>query len=249
VVERALEAGPALLVAVMWANNEVGTVQPIAEIGAVCRAAGVTFLCDAVQAAGKVPVSVAGVDLMALAAHKLYGPKGVGALYIRSGLRLEPLIHGAQHEAGRRAGTSPVAQIVGMGAAAALARESLAADAARLSTLRDRLEARLLADIPGTVVHSREVARLPNTCAVSFEGVAAWELQPALDRRGIAISAGAACRSGIPKPSATLTAMGVSSDQALGGIRLSLGRHTTDAEIDTAAVRVAEVVRRLREAR
>lgn len=245
-LERALLSGPAFLVAVMWANNEVGTLQPIQELTAIAQREGVRFLCDAVQAAGKVPISVENIDLMALAGHKLYGPKGIGALYIREGLVLEPLIHGASHENGRRAGTHAVALAVGMGAAAELAQRQLNKEMFRQASLRSHLERRLLQEIPHTFVHGQGAPRLPNTCCVSFEGVMAWELQTTLDRLGAAISAGAACRSGQPKPSPVLTAMGVDGKLALGGVRLSLGRHSALADVDRLVDALVDAVTELR---
>jgi len=246
---RALKMGPALLVAVMWANNEVGSLQPIAALSEICRQEGISLLCDAVQAAGKVPVSSRGLDLLAISGHKLYGPKGVGALFVRRGLVLEPLIHGASQEAGRRAGTHAVAQIVGLGAAAALASRTLAEEGIRQGMLRDAFEAVLLKHVPGTHVHGKQAPRLPNTSCLSFDGIVAWELQEALDAEGVAISAGAACRSGLPKPSPVLKAMGVNDALANGGVRFSLGRHTTEADMREVVARVIRAVKGLRDAR
>lgn len=245
-LERALQYGPAFMVAVMWANNEVGTLQPIQALASLARRSGARFVCDAVQAAGKVPVSVEGIDLMALAGHKLYGPKGIGALYIREGVAVEPLIHGAGHENGRRAGTHPVALAVGMGAAAALAQRTLEAECQRQAALQAQLEDRLMRELSRTFIHGQRVARLPNTTCVSFEGVMAWELQSILDAHGAAISAGAACRSGQPKPSPVLTAMGVDPKLALGGVRLSLGRHTTPRDVDDLVDAIIDAVTELR---
>lgn len=247
-LERALSTGPAMLVASMWANNEVGTVQPVEALAELCQAEGVPFLCDAVQAAGKVPVSVKGIDLLAISGHKLYGPKGVGALYVRRGLTLEPLIHGANQEAGRRAGTHAVAMAVGLGAAAAKASRTLHEEGERQARLRDAFESALARLLPGTHIHGQSVERLPNTTCASFEGVVAWELQEALDKEGVAISAGAACRSGLPKPSPVLKAMGIGDGLANGGVRFSLGRHTTDADMALVLERVVRAVQGLREA-
>ncbi len=248
-VRRSLKSRPALLVAVMWANNEVGTLEDVDAIGEVCRRASVPFLADAIQAIGKVPVEVsrAPVDFVPLGAHKFYGPKGVGALYVRRGLEIENLMHGAGHESGRRAGTSNVAGAVGMGVAASIAKARLAADAPRLERLRDRLESGLLATIEGARVNGGLTPRLPNTLNVSFDGVAAQDLLLALDRRGVAASAGAACRSGVHQPSPTLTAMGLSRDRAIGGVRFSLSRHSSDVEIDEAMLRISESVASVRQ--
>ncbi|HZU05829.1 MAG TPA: cysteine desulfurase family protein [Chloroflexota bacterium] len=222
-----------LLVSVMHANNETGVLQPVAAIAALARRHGVLVHTDAAQSVGKVPVDVAelGVDLLTVAGHKLYAPKGVGALYVRRGTVLDPLIHGAGHEGGRRAGTENVAGIVGLGAACAVARERLAVDLPRLTALRDRLGAALLA--AGWVLNGHPTARLPNTLNVSLEGAEGEEVL----RRApsVAASTGAACHSGQLEPSAVLLAMGLSRARALGAVRLSLGRWTTEAEVDRAA--------------
>jgi cysteine desulfurase len=222
-----------LLVSVMHANNETGVLQPVAAIAAIARRHGVLVHTDAAQSVGKVPVNVAelGVDLLTVAGHKLYAPKGVGALYVRRGTVLDPLIHGAGHEGGRRAGTENVAGIVGLGAACAVARERLAAELPRLTALRDRLGAALAA--AGWVLNGHPTARLPNTLNVSLEGAEGEEVL----RRApsVAASTGAACHSGHAEPSAVLLAMGLSRTRALGAVRLSLGRWTTEAEVDRAA--------------
>ncbi len=222
-----------LLVSVMHANNETGVLQPIAEIAAIARRHGVLVHTDAAQSVGKVPVNVdaLGVDLLAVAGHKLYAPKGVGVLYVRRGTVLDPLIHGAGHEGGRRAGTENVASIVGLGAACAVAGERLAADLPRLTALRDRLERQLTA--AGWVRNGHPTARLPNTLNVSLEGAVGDDVLARAP--AIAASTGAACHSGEPEPSAVLLAMGLSRRRALGAVRLSLGRGTTEAEVDRAA--------------
>jgi cysteine desulfurase len=234
------------LVAVMLANNETGVLQPVAEAARVAHAAGALFHCDAVQAAGKVAVDVRAldVDLLALSAHKLYGPKGVGALYVRRGTRMAPFLRGGGQERQRRAGTENVAGIVGFGVAADLAREDLDAEAARLAALRDRLEARLLA-IPGTR-RNGEGPRVPNTANVSFDGLDAEALLIALDLEGVAASTGAACAAGGIEPSHVLSAMGFPAERVQSSLRLSLGRPTTVADVDRAAEVVAAVVRRMR---
>jgi cysteine desulfurase len=234
------------LVAVMLANNETGVVQPAAEAGRIARAAGALFHCDAVQAAGKIPIDVRALDpdTLALSAHKFYGPKGVGILYVKRGTRLTPWVRGGSQERGRRAGTENVAGIAGMGRAAALALEDLAAEAARLATLRDRLETRLLA-IPGAR-RNGEAARVPNTANVSFEGIEAESLLMALDLAGIAISTGAACAAGAVEPSHVLRGMGLPVERVQGSIRLSLGRSTTAGAIDRAADAIEAAVAKQR---
>jgi cysteine desulfurase len=234
------------VVSVMLANNETGVLQPVAEAARIARARGALVHCDAVQAAGKVPVDVRALDmdLVTLSAHKLYGPKGVGCLYVRRGTRMAPLIRGGGQERNRRAGTENVAGIVGFGAAAALAREGLGAEAARLAALRDRLEARLLA-IPGAR-RNGDGPRLPNTANVSFEGAEAEGLVIALDLEGIAVSTGAACAAGGVEPSHVLRAMGLPPERVQSSLRLSLGRATTEADVDRAADVTAHVVARHR---
>ena len=225
------------LVSIMHANNEVGTIQPIAKIAALARAAGAWFHTDAVQSAGKLPIALrpwsgAGVDLLSLSAHKFNGPSGVGALWVRRGLRLSPTVTGGRHERNRRAGTENVTGIAGLGAAAELARESLATTAAHTALLRDHLEASLLARIDGAVVNGDARARMPNTSNISFDGVEAESLLIALDLDGIAVSTGAACSSGTLAPSHVLKAMGVPQARTRNSLRFSLGASTTRAEID-----------------
>jgi cysteine desulfurase len=230
------------LVAVMLANNETGMVQPVAEVAALARRHGALLHCDAVQAAGKIALDVGRLDAdtVALSAHKFYGPKGVGALYVRRGTRMRALVRGGAQEKNRRAGTENVAGIVGFGCAARLARTELAADASRLALLRDRLEVRLLS-IPGARCNGRG-PRVPNTSNVSFEGIDAESLLLALDLKGIAVSTGAACAAGAVEPSHVLRAMGLPVDQVQGSLRFSLGRGDREAEIDRAAAEVAEAV-------
>jgi len=237
-----------LLVAVMLANNETGSIQPLAEVAALARSRGALLHCDAVQAAGKIPLDVGAldVDTLALSAHKIYGPKGVGALYVRRGTRMKALLRGGAQEKNRRAGTENVAGIVGLGRAAVLARAELAADAARLGALRDRLEARLLA-IPGSRRNGDE-PRVPNTVNVSFEGIEAESLLLALDLMGIAVSTGAACAAGAVEPSHVLRGMGLPMERVQASLRFSLGRGNDEAQIERAAAAVAEAVQRQREA-
>ncbi len=235
------------VISVMLANNEIGTIQPIEEIGRVAAEEDIYFHCDAVQAAGKLPLDVnrLGVDLLSISAHKFYGPKGVGALYVRTGTELEPIFHGGHHERDRRPGTENVPGIVGMGKAAELAVKSLAADPARLAALRDKFESALLL-LPGVRLNGDAQHRVPNTCNLSFDAAGGEALVIALDLQGIACSTGAACSSGAVEPSHVLTAIGLSADQARSSLRFSLGRPTTTEEIDRAIEIIPAVVERLR---
>jgi cysteine desulfurase len=238
-VERAIEPGT-ILISVMHANNEVGTIQPIAEIAALARRRGVPFHTDAAQSVGKLwtRVDELGVDLLALAGHKLYAPKGIGALYVRPGTRLDPLIHGAGHEHGLRAGTENVPYMVALGAACALARRRLVAgEADRVRGLRDRLHAALEARVPGLALNGHPERRLPNTLNVSVPGLDGEELLARTP--AVAASTGSACHAGRTEPSAVLLAMGLDPDRALGAVRLSPGYGTTEAEVDAAAVALA----------
>lgn len=234
------------VVAVMRANNETGVLQPIDEVSRLARAKGALVLCDAVQAAGKVPVDVAAmdVDLLTLSAHKFYGPKGAGALYVKRGTKLEAILRGGSQERNRRAGTENVAGVVGLGRAAAIARDDLAQEGARLAALRDQLESRLLA-IPGAR-RNGDGPRVPNTSNVSFEGIEAESLLMALDLAGIAISTGAACAAGAVEPSHVLRGMGLPMERVQGSIRLSLGRSTDAAAVDRAFGAIAEAVQKQR---
>ncbi len=226
------------LVAVMLANNETGVVQPVAEIVRLARAAGAAVHCDAVQAAGKIRVDVAAldVDTLALSAHKFYGPKGVGILYVRRGVAMTALLRGGSQERNRRAGTENVASMVGMGRAAQIAAQALDEDARRLAALRDVLESQLLA-LPGAVRNGGS-ARVPNTSNISFQGKDAESLLLALDLAGVAVSTGAACAAGAIEPSHVLRAMGLSQARMQGSVRFSLGRGTTAADIDDAVAAV-----------
>jgi cysteine desulfurase len=234
------------LVSLMLANNETGVVQPVAEAARVARERGALVHCDAVQAAGKVKVDVRalGVDLLTLSAHKLYGPKGTGCLVVKRGTPMAPLVRGGGQERNRRAGTENVAGIVGFGAAARLAVESLEAEAARVAALRDRLEARLLA-LPGAA-RNGDGPRLPNTTNVSFAGAEAEGLLIALDLEGVAVSTGAACAAGAVEPSHVLRAMGFPPERVQSSLRLSLGRSTTEADVDRAADVLASVLAKVR---
>jgi cysteine desulfurase len=246
-IERAIRP-ETVLISVMFANNEIGTIQPLEEIGRLAREHRIVFHTDAVQAVGKALVDVEklGVDLLALSAHKLYGPKGVGALYVRKGTRLEPLMYGGHHERDRRPGTENVPGIVGLGAAADLASRFLAEDASRLTGLRDRLEAGIVERIEGAFVNGDPARRQPNTLNVGFDGVKGESLVMALDLEGVACSTGSACSSGSIEASHVLTAIGLSSDQARSSIRLSLGRYNTEADVDQALEVMPQVVERLR---
>ena len=234
------------LVSIMLANNETGVLQPVPEASRLARAGGALVHCDAVQGAGKVGIDVRqlDVDLLSLSAHKLYGPKGVGALYVRRGTPLVALVRGGAQERNRRAGTENVPGVVGFGVAAGIARRRRVEDAARLAALRDRLEERLLG-IEGARRNGGN-PRVPNTTNVSFEGVDAEALLIALDLEGIAVSTGAACAAGGVEPSHVLRAMGLPPERVQSSLRLSLGRGTTEAEVLRAADVIAAVVARQR---
>jgi cysteine desulfurase len=236
------------IVSVMHANNEIGTIQPIAELAAMTRSSGALFHTDAVQTVGKVPVDVrgVGVDLLSLSAHKFNGPKGVGALWIRRGVRLAPILTGGRHERNRRAGTENVAAIVGLGVAARLAQRHLSEEAARLESLRDRLEHGILSAVSGTVVNGGAVARVPNTTNVSFTGVEAESLLIALDLEGVAVSTGSACSSGSLEPSHVLKAMHLPTGRAQNAIRFSLGAGNTAEEVDRVVGLLPAIVEKLR---
>jgi cysteine desulfurase len=238
-----------VLVSVMHANNEIGTVQPIAMIGKIAAERKISFHTDAVQSLGKVPVDVQAshIDLLSLSGHKLYAPKGVGATYIRSGARLRQLLFGGHHQRGFRPGTENVAGIVGLGKAAEIARLLLAEDAARVSALRHRLEQGLLSCIPDSRANGAAVPRTPNTSNITFTGIEGEALVIALDLKGLACSTGAACSSGAVEPSHVLTAIGLTSNDARATIRFSIGRHTTAAEIDAALQIIPAAVAQLRQ--
>jgi cysteine desulfurase len=238
-----------VLITVMQANNELGTVQPLAEIGRIAAESDVYFHTDAVQSAGKLPIDVNALrlDLLALSGHKFYGPKGVGALYIRGGTRLQQLLYGGHHQRGFRPGTENVAGIVGLGKAAEIAGKSLADDAARISGLRDQLEQGLLSRIPHAQANGARAPRTPNTANITFPGIEGEALVIALDLKGLACSTGAACSSGAVEPSHVLTAIGLTADEARASLRFSLGRHTTAADIQFALEVVPAAVEQLRE--
>ena len=236
------------LVSIMHANNEIGTIQPIAELALIAKERRAVFHTDAVQSAGKIPIDLRtlGVDLLSISAHKFYGPKGVGALWIRRGLRLQAPITGGKQERSRRAGTENVAGIIGMGVAARDARAKMADEAARLAPLRDRLEDGVLRTVPGTVVNGARSMRVPNTTNISFDRTEAESLLIALDLEGIAVSTGSACSSGTLEPSHVLKAMGFPAHRTQNSIRFSLGTANTEADIDRVIAVLPGIVEKLR---
>ena len=243
----AIDADTAL-VSVMHANNEVGTIQPVAALAAIAHEHGALMHTDAVQSAGKIPVDVRalGVDLLSLSAHKFNGPKGAGALWIKRGTRMQPTVTGGKHERNRRAGTENVAGIAGLGAAARHAAGKMPADAARVGALRDRLETGILRDVPGTAVNGARDSRVPNTTNISFERVEAESLLIALDLEGIAVSTGSACSSGTLEPSHVLKAMGLPSHRTQNSLRFSLGMFSTQEEVDRVVAVLPSLVEKLR---
>ena len=241
-----------LLVSVMWANNETGVVQPMRPIAEIAHECGAFMMSDATQAVGKVPVhaDAAGVDLLAISAHKFYGPKGVGALFVRRRgprVRLQPQIAGGGQQNGMRAGTLNVPGIVGMGVAAELVSQNLEEDALHMERLRDRFEAGLAEAVPGTRINAKGAPRLPNTSSVIFDGIESGKLLGSM--REVAASTGAACQSRTQKPSHVLTAMGLTADESFSTVRFSLGRYTTEAEIDRAIQHITEAVASTRQRR
>jgi cysteine desulfurase len=236
------------LVSVMHANNEVGTVQPVAELAAVCRERGILFHTDAVQTFGKLDcdVKTLGVDLLSLSAHKIYGPKGVGALFIRRGTRLHSLVHGGGHERNRRAGTENVAGIVGLGAAAELAAREREEECRKLAWLRDRLWQGIQSQITEVRRNGHPERTLPGTLSVCFRYIEGESVLLMLDMKGIACSSGSACTSGSLEPSHVLAAMGVPTEEAQGSVRFSLGRGNTEQEVDLTVAVLKEAVAKLR---
>jgi cysteine desulfurase len=236
------------LVSVMHANNELGTIQPVAEMAALAHERGALVHTDAVQTAGKIPVDVRalGVDLLTIAGHKLYGPKGTGALWVKRGVRLVPFQAGGRQERGRRAGTENVPALVGFGVAADAARSSMAHEATRLAALRDRLEAGVLARVTGAERNGAAEPRVPNTTNISIDRIEAESVLIGLDLAGIAVSSGSACSSGTLEPSHVLKAMGLPHMRTLGSIRFSLGAGNTDADIDRVLDVLPPLVEKLR---
>ncbi|HWR71162.1 MAG TPA: cysteine desulfurase NifS [Dehalococcoidia bacterium] len=246
-VERAVTP-ETILISVMHANNEVGTIQPIAEISRVARSRGIYFHTDAVQTVGHIPAKVddLGVDLLAISAHKLYGPKGVGVLYVRKGTRIVPFMHGGGQERGLRATTENVPGIVGFGKAAEIAQAEMDAESKHVTRLRDKLIKGLLERIPQVRLNGHPTQRLPNNVNISVASVEGESLAVSLDLEGIAVSTGSACSSEAMEPSHVLTAMGVPVELARGSLRFSLGKKNTDEEIDRVLEAFPRIVSRLR---
>ena len=236
------------LVSVMHANNEIGTIQPIAELAAIAHERGAVLHTDAVQSVGKIPVDVRalGIDLLALSAHKFNGPKGAGVLWVKRGTRMQPLLTGGKHERNRRAGTENVAAIAGLGVAAQLALSKMGAEAQRVAGLRDRLEAGILREVPGATLNGTREDRVPNTTNISFDRVEAESLLIALDLEGVAVSTGSACSSGTLEPSHVLRAMGLPAHRTQNSLRFSLGMFSTDAEVDRVVGLLPGLVEKLR---
>jgi cysteine desulfurase len=245
---RAVLRDDTALVSVMHANNEIGTIQPIAELAGIAHERGALFHTDAVQSAGKITIDVKklGVDLLSISAHKFYGPKGVGAIWIRRGLRMVPISTGGKQERNRRAGTENVTSIVGMGVAAEIARARMAAESDRIGALRDRLEDGVLRAVTRTTVNGARTPRVSNTTNISFERVEAESLLIALDLEGIAVSTGSACSSGTLEPSHVLKAMGLPTHRTQNSIRFSLGAANTAADVDRTVAVLPGLVEKLR---
>lgn len=242
--------GQTILVSIMTANNEIGTVGPVSEIGRICRSRGIPFHTDATQAAGKIPVSVqsANLDLMSFSAHKMYGPKGVGALYIRASrpaMRLVPQMDGGGHERGLRSGTLNVPGIVGFGSAAEIAMRELAQDAGSTSRLRDRLVSTLQGQVQDVSLNGHASLRLPNNASLTFAGVDADRLM--MDMKDLAVSTGSACSTATPSPSHVLQAIGLKPEAVRSTLRFGVGRFTTDEEVSYATGRIVEAVGKARE--
>jgi len=247
-IETAMEPGT-LLVSVMHVNNEIGTINDIAAITAVVHQHGAIFHTDAVQSFGKIEIDVTamGVDLLSLSAHKIYGPKGIGALYVRNGIELQPRQFGGHQEDGIRSGTENMPGIVGLGVASMLCSEEMTAEAARLAGLRDELLSRLMEELDDVTLNGHPTKRLPGNLNVSFEGVEGDSLLQMLDLEGVAVSTGSACSSGSTRPSHVLSAIGLSDIEAHSSLRITLGRGNTDQDIEYAARVMIDAVTRLRE--
>jgi cysteine desulfurase len=234
------------LVTIMWANNEIGTIEPVREIGAICRQRGVMFHTDATQAVGKLPIEVAAdnIDLLSLSAHKLYGPKGAGALYVRTGTKIEIQMDGGGHERGMRSGTLNVPGIVGLGAACAVAAQELPNESPRLAKLRDQLEQGICSQLDGVTINGSIDHRLPHCTNLSFANVDGAALLSGFD--DVCVSSGSACTSAVKAPSFVLKAIDVSDELALSSVRYSLGRMTTQSDIDAAIAKTVQIVKSLR---
>jgi cysteine desulfurase len=237
------------LISIMYANNEVGTIEPIKEIGAIARKHGVYFHTDAVQAVGKVVFAVKDlpVDLVSMSAHKIYGPKGVGALYIKKGTRIDAIMHGGHHEMNKRAGTENVPGLVGLGKAAELAKKEIAEEIARLRTLKEYLYKGIASKIAHTRINGDPQVALPNTVNIGFKYLEGESIMLNLDMEGIAVSTGSACTSGTLEPSHVLTAMGIDAADAQGSIRFSLGRDNTKEDMDYVLEVLPPIIQRLRD--
>ena len=244
-LRQAIEQRPAVL-SVMWVNNEVGTVQPIEEIARLCAEAGVCFHTDAIQAFGRVPVAITpGIDSLAVSGHKLGAPKGIGALFVRSGVPMKSTLHGGSQERGIRPGTENVAYAVGVSVAIELAAREQATEAVRLQSLRDKLQQTLQQNIPDLVVNAIDAIRAPHILNVSLRGIEQDALLVSLDLEGIAVSTASACQSGAAEPSHVLVAMGRGAEDE-AALRMSLGRTTTEAEIEYVGTRLPAIVERIR---
>lgn len=237
-----------ILITIMYANNEIGSIEPIQEIGGIAKEKGITFHTDAVQAVGKIPVNVdeLGLDLLSMSAHKIYGPKGIGALYIRRGTRLETLIRGGHHERNRRAGTENVPGIVGFGKAVELAGEDIESEGERLWELTEKLKNGFQDQLEYVYANSHPTQRLPGTMNLSFDFLEGESILLNLDMKGIAASTGSACTSGSLEPSHVLTALGLDAATAQGAIRFSLGRDNTEEDVDYVLAELPPIIERLR---
>jgi len=248
-VRRALRADT-VAISVMHANSEVGTIQPVAAIGAIAREAGVPFHVDAVQTFGKVPIDLEamGIDALSFSSHKIYGPKGIAGLYIRRGTKMISIQHGGEHERRRRAGTENVPGIVGLGKAVEIRGRDMKAEGERVSALRDRMWEGIRARVPEVRLNGHPTERLPGTANICYRNVESESIVLGLDLKGIAVSAGSACTAGSVEPSHVLVAMGVPLDWAMGAVRSSLGRSTTAEDVDYVVESVVEVVGKVRRA-
>jgi cysteine desulfurase len=237
-----------ILISVMHANNEIGTIQPLKEIGQLAAERDIYFHTDAVQTAGKIPISVdeLGIDLLSMSAHKLYGPKGVGALYIRKGTRIESIVQGGGHERGLRSGTENISGIVGLGRAAEISQETMSQEAERLSRLRDRLAGLVLENVKDAWINGSMTKRLPSNLNFGFKYVEGESLLLFLDSKGIAVSTGSACSSHKLEPSHVLRALGLSPEECHGSLRITMGRSNTEEDADFVAQSIAEAVERFR---